>query len=680
MPRLPGHFAADRIENVSELRIDTWQILAAELGPENPLPSFNKPRYQPVLSGKPDGDPTAGYLPDYLPYSMQDGYTRQRQPTEVKVAVLENATLRATFLLDYGGRLWSLLHKPSGRELLYVNSHFQPANLAIRNAWFSGGVEWNMGIGGHSPFTCSPVFAARVETPDGTPVLRLYEWERIRQAAYQVDAYLPDDSQVLYIRVRLVNPFDQAIPMYWWSNIAVAEREDVRVLVPAAEAYRYALSVEDLQTIPVPVVDGQDITYTTNGRRSADYFFLLPEGRRPWISALDADGKGLIQVSTAALRGRKLFLWGTAAGGKRWQGWLNGPGESYLEIQAGLAPTQLEYVQLPPRADLSWLEAYGLMEADPQVVHGSDWNAACAAVEARLERMAPAAQLETELQRGAAWQDQPPFEILHRGSGWGGLEALRREIVGERPFAGQGLEFSDVLDSKQQPWVALLQTGRFPDNDADDPVGGALVQTEWQTLLENAIQQNPEASWEAWLHLGNMRLHAGNVAGARQAWETSVARKRTPWALRNLGVIAQREANMDAAAAYYREAQALRPDLLPLLIETGRALIDAGYAREFIALLVTIPSAMREIGRVHLLEVEAGLATGDFERAGKLLNGGFEVTDYQEGDEILTQLWFEYQAERVSRSEGIALDEKLRDLVRHEYPLPAIFDFRMTVE
>src|SRR5688500_8073375 len=144
---------------MTELRLETLRIPAADIGPENPLPPFGRPRLQPVLSGKPEGDPAAGYLPDFLPYTVQDGYTRQRQPRDPNVAVLENDVLRATFLLEYGGRLWSILHKPSGRELLYVNPIFQPANLAIRNAWFSGGVEWNMGVIGHTPFTVSPLFA-----------------------------------------------------------------------------------------------------------------------------------------------------------------------------------------------------------------------------------------------------------------------------------------------------------------------------------------------------------------------------------------------------------------------------------------------------------------------------------------------------------------------------------------
>ena len=68
---------------------------------------------------------------------------------EKAFSILENDILRATFLLGFGGRLWSLFHKPAGRELLTVNPTIQFANLALRNAWFSGGVEWNIGTIGH---------------------------------------------------------------------------------------------------------------------------------------------------------------------------------------------------------------------------------------------------------------------------------------------------------------------------------------------------------------------------------------------------------------------------------------------------------------------------------------------------------------------------------------------------
>ncbi len=662
---------------MSTLRLDTWRMPVAPLGPENPLPSFEPPQYQPVLSGRPEGDPEAGYLPDYLPYTMQDGYTRQRQMADVKVAVLENEVLRATFLLEYGGRLWSLLHKPTGRELLYVNPILQFANLAMRNAWFSGGVEWNMGVIAHTPFTAAPVFAARVETPDGMPVLRLYEWERIRQAAYQIDAYLPDNSELLYVRVRLVNPHDHPLPMYWWSNIAVPERDDVRVLVPATSAYRYALSVADLQTVPVPVVDGEDITYTTRSLRAADYFFLIPEGQRPWIAALDGEGRGLVQVSTGRLRGRKLFLWGTAQGGKRWQEWLSGPDHAYLEIQAGLMPTQLDYATMPPKAEWSWLEANGLMQAAPEPVHGPDWDAARAAVETQLDRMAPQTAFEAEYARGEAWKDLPPLEILHRGSGWGELEALRREAAGEAPFAGPGLDFSGAIGEAQRPWVELLKTGRFPDTDGDTPVAGIMVQAEWRHLLEAAAARGDADGWEAWLHLGIMRLHDGDREGARQAWQTSLARRRTPWALRNLAVLARQNGQLEEAATLLVEAHAMRPDLVPLIVETGRALIDAKRAQSFLDLLDALSTSARNHGRVHLLEAEAGLSVRDLERVRRLFDTGFEIVDYREGDEILTELWYRYHAAQLAQAEGLPLDDRLLERARREHPLPAIYDFRM---
>ncbi len=233
------------------------------------------------------------------------------------------------------------------------------------------------------------------------------------------------------------------------------------------------------------------------------------------------------------------------------------------------------------------------------------------------------------------------------------------------------------LGAPQQPWVELLETGRFPDSDSDAPGGGLLVQPEWRALLEKAVAQG--GGWEAWLHLGVMRLHAGDLDGAQQAWETSLARRRSAWALRNLAVLARRRGQPHKAAEYYREAQSLRPDLLPLLVETARALIDAGAPGEFLDLLAALPGAMRDHGRVRLLEVQAALALGDLDRVGRLFADGFEIVDYQEGDEILTDLWFGYHAARISQSEGIEIDAALRERVQREYPMPAQFDFRMTV-
>jgi hypothetical protein len=674
--------------SMSELRIDSWSMPAADLGPENPLPPLGSGR---DLHGRIEASPDIpeemlrnmgyGQVPSILPYTLQDGYTRHRHVRSFRVAVLENEILRATFLLEMGGRLWSLVHKPSGRELLEVNPVFQPANLALRNAWFSGGVEWNIGLTGHWPLTCSPLFAPRVEGPDGTPVLRLYEWERIRQVPFQIDAYLPDGSPVLLVRVRIVNPHAHEVPMYWWSNIAVPEGSHTRVIAPADTAYRFGYKGSGLARVPIPVCDGIDVTYPTNMSHAADFFFHVPDGHRPWITALDEEGEGLVQTSTESLKGRKLFVWGMGAGGRKWQEFLAEPGHAYIEIQAGLARTQMEHLPMPGGAEWSWLEAYGLMEADPAAIHGSDWMAAREAVEEKLEQLIPRSLLTAEHERGTEWADRPPVEQIQVGSGWGALERLRRQAAGEAPFCSSGLVFpEDSLTEEQRPWLALLQDGAMPACAPTETPRAFMVQNEWHTMLEKAVSNGRGAHWLAWLHLGVMRHYNGDRVGARQAWERSLADARTPWALRNLAVLAREEGRIAEASDMYVAACRMHPSVLPLVIECGRILIEAGQPSRWLELLTELPEPVRRAGRVRLLEAQAALAVDDYERVEAVLAEKPAVEDLREGEVSLSQLWFEYHERRLSRAEGVPIDEALRARVRDEYPVPEEFDFRMHVD
>ena len=59
-------------------------------------------------------------------------------------------------------------------------------------------MEWNVGVFGHSPFTTAPLFTAKLSLPDGTPVLRMYEYERIRQVTWQMDFWLGEEDRFLF--------------------------------------------------------------------------------------------------------------------------------------------------------------------------------------------------------------------------------------------------------------------------------------------------------------------------------------------------------------------------------------------------------------------------------------------------------------------------------------------------
>src|SRR5918999_273747 len=323
-----------------------------------------------------------GTVRSVLPYLLEDDYSRELAPQETRVATLENDYLKAVVLLNLGGRLWSLRDKVGRRELLYTSERIQLGNLGLRNAWFPGGVEWNLGTTGHTALTCSPVHAAALELPGGAPGLRISEWERMRDLVYQVDFRLGPRSGQLVVDIEVTNPNAHAVPVYWWSNIAVASSPGSRVVVPSRTAFEFTYG-RRLRRVPVPGAGAADLTYPHEATRTADHFFELDPERLPWIAAVDRTGVGLLQVSGRRLRGRKLFTWGTGPGGRRWQEFLTGSAHAYFEVQAGLARTQLEHLRLEPGERWSWSEVYGPVAVPVEAVHGA-WAEAVACLEAAV--------------------------------------------------------------------------------------------------------------------------------------------------------------------------------------------------------------------------------------------------------------------------------------------------------
>ena len=187
---------------MSELRFEWKNMLAADLGEESCVPDLLGERIlQNSLKFYLDETDEIyegyGKVADSYPYRQRNNYKRQLKEKQIRTAVLENNQLKAVFLPDYGGRLWELWDKNENRNLLYTNDVLQFSNLAVRNAWFSGGVEWNLGIIGHQPYTTEPLYVAETHTDEGEPVLRMYEYERIRGVTWQMDFWLDDDCSYI---------------------------------------------------------------------------------------------------------------------------------------------------------------------------------------------------------------------------------------------------------------------------------------------------------------------------------------------------------------------------------------------------------------------------------------------------------------------------------------------------
>lgn len=623
---------------------------AAPVGPENPLPALRPLDETHTLDERDKADlprdmaRQIGYEPlrTLLPVRVLDGYGRDRAETGVDTIVIENEHLRVTVLPGLGGRIQSLLHKPTGRELLYRNPVLQPACFALNGAWFSGGIEWNIGATGHTTLSCAPLHAAVVPAPDGGQMLRLWEWERLRDLPFQVDLWLPDDACFLRVGVRIRNPHDRPAPVYWWSNIAVEENEHTRVLAPADEAWHFGYE-RSLRRVPVPEFRGADRTYPLRGEFPADYFYEVPADERKWIASLDGAGQGLVQTSTDVLRGRKLFVWGAGTGGRRWQRWLTEPGTTgYAEIQAGLARTQLEHVRLEGGREFSWLEVYGPLETDPDLVHGADWGAARAEVADRLEAAFPRADVEAAYRAWLPYADAEPGERLATGSGWGALETLRtgRQLPGT-PFA------PSTLGAEQAPWAELLAGGALPEQRTPAPPGPTLVAPHWRDMLETAPAE-PLTEY----HLGVAQWHAGDLAQAVRSWERGLKLASARWPLlRCLAAADQRGGNTARAADQYAEAfddlceerTDDGPGWTAATAALGReaiaALLAVGRAAEARRVFDRLPAAVRRRGAFRFVAAQLLLAEGDKAAARALFDAGFEVADLREGAETLSEVW-----------------------------------------
>ncbi len=122
-----------------------------------------------------------------LPYLTQDLWTCDRKKEDITVYTLEDDDLKVTITPQYAGKIWGIYDKNRKKDLLFANRAHQPANIGALKSWAAGGAEWNWspGIIGHSAFSETEVYLARLDTPRG-PLLRVYEFDRYNGTVWQV--------------------------------------------------------------------------------------------------------------------------------------------------------------------------------------------------------------------------------------------------------------------------------------------------------------------------------------------------------------------------------------------------------------------------------------------------------------------------------------------------------------
>lgn len=662
---------------MAKIYIGQRSLLVSKLGQSNPLSVF---RWQQpnVLKEAPLSEKLSAAEVEnrfiwgstsILPYQVQDNYDRSQQPGTLPAVFIENDFLKLTLYPELGGRLASIYDKRSQRELLFDNPVFQPANLAVLNAWFSGGIEWNGLIPGHTPFTCSPVFTAIVETDSGN-LLRLYEFERIREAAWQVDLYLPENEARLWVHIKIINPNPSAIKCYWWTNLTTILEQQTRVFSPADYCIEHVLPDNHLEPFEFPFAHGFDGSYPVNYPYAASVFFRKPNLERPWIAAVHNDYRGLFQTSTRELRGRKLFVFGNKSGGQHWMDFLSLPGRgNYIELQAGVMPTQDQEFTLEASQAIEWTECLAPLELDAETARLPDYQQACQRVETIIKDNVPdkvLTQIDQWLGRQA---DMPVGEVLQRGRAWG---MLHEKMIGEQISPGLAFKTTPTVEYL---WAELLESGTFSERTLNQLPESWAVSDRWRSVLEKSKAEYGTT----WLHellLGVAELNKDNDQEARQHFETSQRLHVNYMTERHLAIIHYKEGNITAAKELYLKAWEQSDNVVPLAVEICQFLQKERRLPELEAFLASLPEDVKQHERIQLSLGELALANHQFETLRDILKR--EFCTVREGEISLTDLWFKLHIKEAEVHKGRLLTEEEQAKVIAQNPPPDHIDFRMT--
>jgi tetratricopeptide (TPR) repeat protein len=291
-------------------------------------------------------------MPIVYPYTMQDHLSRKLENVTYRALFLENEYLKITCLPELGGRLHSVYDKTTNREMFHKNSVIKPSMIAMRGGFISGGVEWNAGPQVHTVTCLSPVDVISGTNDDGSAYLEISNLEKSLRTQWTVRVTLHPGKAYLDEDIRISNPAEAMNPYYFWNCTAFPQLPGTRFIYPMTLGTDHY----GIKFFNWPINNGKDLSWTKNYEDAASIFAVNCE--YDFFGAYDVDlDQGIIQVADHNEHsGKKAWTWGQGEYGRVCQKNLTDADGNYIEVQSGPLPTQSDYGNLAPKAQLRWKE------------------------------------------------------------------------------------------------------------------------------------------------------------------------------------------------------------------------------------------------------------------------------------------------------------------------------------
>lgn len=300
-------------------------ILTHPLAPSGPIPTAFDPN---------------GVYP-YMSYSeTSDRPVLQKY----RFIELKNDHLNVVICPDLGGKVYSLIHKSSGKEILYKPEVIRPVRILPRFYFVAGGIEVSFPIS-HSPTQNEKVLYKIDKTYD-----RIYvtcgERELRFGMKWSAEYSLGGDDHFLTERVVFFNPGTEAYPWMSWSNAAVPSAPDTEFHFPDGRVLSHSSKIDTIEWNKDGPAREADIKEMTG------YFWMTKDVNAfgAWTPSM---GAGLYHIADPNITpGIKLWCYGVGAD-REWAMLSTAKREPYIEIQGGPISDQSIKVQLLP-GELHW--------------------------------------------------------------------------------------------------------------------------------------------------------------------------------------------------------------------------------------------------------------------------------------------------------------------------------------
>ena len=253
-----------------------------------------------------------------------------------KFVVLENAKLRVTICPDRGGRVTSIVHKGSGKEVLYAPDVIRPTRILPRFGFVAGGIEVSFPIS-HSPVQNDPVLY-RIERTNARSYVTCGERELRFGMQWSVEYSLGSDDDFVAQRAVFYNPGRSAHPWMSWSNAAVPSAPDTQYHFPRGRVLAHSSTLAVIDWRPTQEADIAEMTG----------FFWKTKDANAFGAFTPSFGTGLYHVADERVApGMKLWSYGVGKD-RAWATLSSHQDQPYAEIQGGPIRDQSTKLELGP--------------------------------------------------------------------------------------------------------------------------------------------------------------------------------------------------------------------------------------------------------------------------------------------------------------------------------------------